>query len=213
MYREDVIIPLVAGKKVLDCGGIDHWAMEMKCEDGNWLHGIIAQYASSCLGIDILEEAVERANNQGQYQFIVGNVEELPFDKEFDVIVAGEIVEHIYNMGLFLDSAWRSLREDGILVITTPSHHSISSIVSSTIFGKEICHPEHTCYYSKQTLSYIVAKHGFRISALHLLSRPAKSPIVARLRSLIIRMRPSLAEQLVLVAHKIPSQSKYDGKW
>lgn len=46
MYREDIIIPLVVGKKVLDCGGIDHWAMKMKQEDGNWLHGIVAQHAA-----------------------------------------------------------------------------------------------------------------------------------------------------------------------
>src|SRR5688572_6855019 len=125
MYREDVIIPLITGKDVLDCGGIDHWAMSMKQGRGDWLHALIAQRAKSVIGVDILDEAVETVNSHGKYRFVVGNVEELDFDHEFDVVVAGEIVEHIYNMGNFLDSAWRALRRDGLLIITTPGHHAL----------------------------------------------------------------------------------------
>ena len=129
MYREDVIIPLVKNKNVLDCGGIDHWAMLLKQRQGVWLHEVIARHAKSVVGIDILETAVEEVAKQGKYTFMVANVENLPFHNEFDVIIAGEIVEHIYNMGLFLDSAWRSLNGDGILVITTPNYHAISKVI------------------------------------------------------------------------------------
>lgn len=213
MYREDVIIPLVTNKDVLDCGGVDHWAMTMKQERGDWLHGTIAEHARSILGVDILEESVEKVNAQGRYRFIVGNVEELGFDQEFDVVVAGEIVEHIYNMGQFLDSAWRALRKDGVLIITTPGHHALAKVLYSALLNRESCHPEHTCYYSKQTLSYIVSKHGFSVREVHLLSRRAASPLVERIRNAVIRLRPSLAEQLVLVAQKGYTQSKYEGKW
>lgn len=213
MYREDIIIPLVTNKDVLDCGGIDHWAMQLKQEKGQWLHAIIAQHAKSVIGVDILEESVIEVNKKKQYKFITGNVEDLPFKQEFEVIVAGEIVEHIYNMGLFLDSAWRSLKTDGVLIITTPNYHAISSIVKSVFWGKESVHPEHTCYYSKKTLSYVVEKHGFEIVMFYFVSRPARSTIIKIIRDLIIYIRPNLAEILVLVAKKLPEQVKYTDKW
>jgi ubiquinone/menaquinone biosynthesis C-methylase UbiE len=213
MYREDVIVPLIKGKIVLDCGGIDHWAMKMKQDRGDWLHAIIADHAKSVIGVDILEENVNEINSQGKYNFVVANVEHLPFRDQFEVVVAGEIVEHIYNMGLFLDSAWEALHANGLLIITTPNNNAISNVLYAMALGKENCHPEHTCYYSKQTLTYIVEKHGFKIQAFFSLSRPARSRIVKFLRDAIIKIRPALAEQLVLVAYKLPEQKKYDDKW
>lgn len=213
MYREEIILPLVVGKRVLDCGGVDHWATDKKIAEGTWLHAQIAACASSCIGVDILEEPVKRINQQGKYNFIVANVEQLPFYEEFDVVVAGEIVEHLYNMGSFLDSVWRSLCADGYLIITTPNFHRLSSIVYSLLLNKEVCHPEHTCYYSKQTLSYIVEKHGFVVENHYLLSRKAKSVIIEKLRNAIIRLRPTVAETILLVARKVPMQHKYADKW
>lgn len=213
MYREDVIVPYVAGRKVLDCGGIDHSFVEDKQKQGIWLHGIIAQHAQRCVGVDILAERVAEINRQGQYQFTVGNVEELPFDGEFDVVVAGELIEHVYNAGLFLDSAWRALVDDGVLIITTPNYHTISSILYSVIAGKEVCHPEHTCYYSRQTLCYLVERHGFVVEECHIVNRVARYRLTERMRDVVRLVRPGLSETLVLVARKQPTQNKYGDKW
>ena len=213
MLRNEIIIPLVRGKKVLDCGGVDHWAFQFKQDRGDWLHAEVAAIASSCLGIDILEEHVDKINDMGKYRFEAHNVESLPYTEEYDVVIAGELAEHLYNLGLFLDSAWRSLVPDGLLIITTPNAYALSPWLRAALTGKEQCHPEHTCYLSPQTLSYVVSKHGFAVRAVHLAERPAHNRIIAGLRSLIGRVRPILSEQLVLVAEKVGSQNKYHGKW
>jgi len=154
VFREDVILPYVKDKHVLDCGSVDHRFFTEKQENGEWLHASIAKHAKTCLGVDILADRVAEINRIGTYQFVAANVEHLPFDREFDVVVAGELIEHVYNASLFVDCAWRALRDGGILIVTTPNYHAFSMIWSSVIRGREICHEEHTCYYSKQTLEY-----------------------------------------------------------
>lgn len=213
IYREDIIIPLVTDKKVLDCGGIDHWAAELKQLRGDWLHGIIAEHSSFCLGVDILEDETQKVNRQKKYNFLVANVEALPFKGKFDVIVAGEIVEHIYNMGLFLESAWEALVKEGILIITTPNCYSASLWLKAAFHAKERCHPEHTCYYSVQTLTYVVKRHGFKVVQSNILPRSAKSRIIHLFRNIIALVRPIFSETIFLIAKKMPMQDKYSRKW
>jgi 2-polyprenyl-3-methyl-5-hydroxy-6-metoxy-1,4-benzoquinol methylase len=212
MRREEVIVRYVAGRDVLDIGGVDHSAFAQKSENGEWLHSIIRNSARSCLGIDILEDRVRELHEHG-YQFLVANSEALPFQNAFDVIVAGELVEHVYNMGLTLDSAWRALRPAGRLIITTPNNYALSKVLYALLPGREVCHPEHTCYYSLQTLSYIVSKHGFRIIEQHGLGRRAKYSLLTKVYDATSRWRPILGEVLVHVFERVPKQSKYSGKW
>ena len=43
------------------------------------------------------------------------------FEKSFDLITAGDIVEHIGNLDGFFNSCFSNLKEDGSLLITTPN--------------------------------------------------------------------------------------------
>jgi len=213
MFREELIIPLVANKRVLDCGGVDHSFTEKRQATGTWLHDTICQHAGTCLGVDILADRVEEINRTGRYKFTVANVEDLRFDEEFDVVVAGELIEHLYNPGRFLDSAWRALKSDGTLVITTPNCFSWSSHLYAVVTGKEVCHEEHTHWHSKHTLTYLVKTHGFDVQAFYFVDRESRYRILDYFRSLVTAIRPNLSLRLMLVARKLPKQNKYDDKW
>jgi len=213
MYREELILEHVGDKKVLDCGGADHYAFQEKLASKEWLHDKIAGRAKECIGVDILKQRVDEINKQGRYRFIEANVEKLPFQEEFDVVVAGEIVEHVYNCGLFLDSAWRALKQNGKLIITTPNAYSLTGIIYSIFRRKERCHPEHVCYYSPQTLRYLVERHGFSIDELHCMSRPSQSRLIEIMRALVIRWNPLLGEKIVVIASKTPEKKLYTGSW
>jgi 2-polyprenyl-3-methyl-5-hydroxy-6-metoxy-1,4-benzoquinol methylase len=213
VYRDRIIVPIVAGKSVLDCGGINHSWIDADREKGFWLHSLIAEHASKCIGIDILGEHVARVNQEGQYQFIEGNVEELEFDSEYEIVVGGEIIEHLYNPGRFLDSAWRALKPNGQLLLTTPNFLGISRLSISIATGRERVHPEHTCYYSAKTLEYVVSRHGFHVEWVKLVGRRSKLPPIQWLRDVACWFRPVLNETLVLLATKTESQKKYEGIW
>lgn len=213
MNREDLILSHVDGQRVLDCGGADHYAFAEKVAEGEWLHDKIATRARECIGIDILKSRVDEINKTGKYKFLAANVENLQFKEEFDVVVAGEIIEHVFNAGAFLNSMWRALKPGGKLILTTPNAFSLTAVLNVMLLRRERCHPEHVTYYSPQTLRYIVERHGFKISEFETVTRPSKRFWIRALRALAIKLNPLLGEKLVLVAQKTASQTLYDGSW
>ena len=81
MFREEILLPLVTGMDVLDCGGIDHTFTDEKREKNEWLHAKIASVASRCVGVDILESEVRRINEAGNFHFVSENAETCHFLK------------------------------------------------------------------------------------------------------------------------------------
>lgn len=211
--RERIILPLVKGRRVLDCGGVDHGAFAEKQETNTWLHGLMAAEAGEILGIDILEENIRKINAGGKYKFVHGNVEDMPFKEEFDVVVGGEIIEHLYNPGRFLASAWRALRPGGKLILTTPNALCMSGVLNAWLRRRELVHPEHTCEYTPTTLSYLVSHHGFKNVVVHKLNRPAKFAALEKARGLLIKLNPLVCETLLLVAEKGENTNAYADKW
>jgi len=88
-------------KRVLDIGCVAHDLARM--DAANWLHGQIAGVAASCLGVDIHGEGVSEMRRRG-FQAIEHDLAQglgpLDLEKPFDVIVAGELIEHVESMGI-----------------------------------------------------------------------------------------------------------------
>lgn len=102
--------------KVLDVGcGPGHLA--------EYLQGIdkIEMY-----GCDISDEALKIAEKKGMKTTKVNLWEKFPFaDKSFDIIIATEVIEHIYDTEYFIDEIKRILKDDGYLILTTPNVASL----------------------------------------------------------------------------------------
>jgi 2-polyprenyl-3-methyl-5-hydroxy-6-metoxy-1,4-benzoquinol methylase len=61
------------------------------------------------------------AQRSGVPSVVAGDAEQLAFaSKSFDVVLASEVVEHLWKPQNFLDEAHRVLRSDGYLIIETP---------------------------------------------------------------------------------------------
>ncbi|HEV8594474.1 MAG TPA: methyltransferase domain-containing protein, partial [Thermoplasmata archaeon] len=95
------ILELVEGKDVLDCGCIGDVAENLE-EAKKASHEQIAKRAKYCLGIDIWKQEVEKRKAMG-YNVVDGNVETMSLERQFDVIVASDLIEHLANPGLFLE--------------------------------------------------------------------------------------------------------------
>ena len=103
------------GKRVLDVGVVDH-----TLGSGQSLHRALASVASDILGVDVLEAAVEALRAKG-FNVRVCDITRDPVDGEFDVMVCGEVIEHLDNPGGLFEAANRVLAAGGRLVLTTPN--------------------------------------------------------------------------------------------
>ena len=195
--REDWLETFCHGKSVLHLGCADTLYTEARLRNlATLLHFRIARVANKLVGFDNSKPDLERLRVRWpSWEFVLGNVEHMEensFPAPFDVILAGEIIEHLLNPGLFLRSARQHLTPGlGRLVITTPNHFG-SRRYLHVIAGREKCHPQHTCYYSYHTLSTMLEMCGYRVEqALGYPTAPG-SGLVRRVLRAAVETLPSM---------------------
>ena len=189
--REEFILEKCKNKRVLHLGCAAYPFTRENIESGKFLHSKITDVADSCVGVDLNAEAVKDLREQWGYEnVIVGDAErldELGLDP-FDLVVAGEIIEHLNNPGLFLKSAWAVMKDESELLITTTNAFCLRRILR-VVFGKESVHPHHTYYFSHITLRSLVTRFGYKQEEAHSYFAANKSPLLPylaeRLSSLI----------------------------
>lgn len=114
-HRYNLLGEVVKGKKVLDAA----------CGSGYGTY-IIAQNAQSATGIDISEEAVEFCKENYKRENLCYkrmSAADMQFaDNEFDVVISFETIEHLpfELQKAFLKEITRVLKEDGILIMSSP---------------------------------------------------------------------------------------------
>ncbi len=167
-YRKDEILKYCIDKEVLHIGFIQHshlWREKIKQND--WLHNKLISVAKHVVGIDYLKDEVEVIKKELGVEAYFGDatkLEELSLEKKFDVIVCGELIEHISNPGLMLDGLKRFMDKDSILIITTPNpwrdlwvRHMFTNYNEENWLNKE-----HVCWYSFQTLKQLLERYGYQ---------------------------------------------------
>lgn len=117
LHRYYSIAPLLKDKTVLD----------VACGEG-YGTAIIAQFATSVVGVDIDAEVINAAldkytNQYPNATFISGSASNLPFKNNlFDVVVSLETIEHLSvdMQRQFMEEIKRVLLPGGILIMSTP---------------------------------------------------------------------------------------------
>lgn len=162
--RVQKVLKLIGrGKKVLDLG----------CFDGA-ISQKIAASGNQVWGIDASEQAVKQARKK-KVKAQVGDVSQKLAFKEgfFDVVFAGEIIEHILDTDFFLEEIKRVLRVNGELVITTPNVASLGRrlllfLGKNPYFEVALGFPigrssGHIRFYTKELLVNFLKHKGFNV--------------------------------------------------
>src|SRR5882757_1232432 len=126
--RVAYLCDLARGKRVLDVGVVEHFASASA--SGQWLHGRLCEAAKSCVGVDILEEEIAAIRTRG-YDIRVVDLTRQALNEKFELIVMGEIIEHIDAPGALLRNVAAMLADGGVLVLTTPNPWYANVIVKN----------------------------------------------------------------------------------
>ena len=156
--REEVIIDLIRGKRVLDVGSLGQ-------SDEYCMWRTIARYAGYAKGID-LPDGVQvltdkfKVKDEGYRhredpRIVYGNMETIDLGERFDIVVAGDVIEHVSNQGLFLENIKKHLQPKGNLVITTPNAKWPTVFLRPNV--------THTLWHDIYTLKNLLARHGFKV--------------------------------------------------
>jgi len=163
--KESFIADMCAGKAVLDLGCIRHSA-EFALKDASWLHEKIKAVAKKIVGVDYLPEEIAKINSHG-YDVIYGDVtKSLRINEKFDVIVAGDLLEHLTNFEGFFYNCSALLNPDGIVIITTPNPFFCGEFHYVAFKKNFVVNPEHTCWIDPQCLEQLSGRFGFSIMEL-----------------------------------------------
>jgi 2-polyprenyl-3-methyl-5-hydroxy-6-metoxy-1,4-benzoquinol methylase len=207
--RHKFIASLVKNKEVLDLGCV---GSVVELGDSHlWLHRIMCESARKVTGLDGNSEGVVRMKELG-YDARLGDFTDFDLKSMYDVVVAGEILEHSSNPAGILASIHRHLRPEGLLVVSVPNILSIVYVLENFLFGHEIDNPEHICCYTETTLVRTLRKAGYEIDAVHYIAQYSgyltknKFLKVLFMTKHIIQVlagyiRPSYCQNILVLAH------------
>lgn len=140
--------------------------LDVGCGEGAILRSVESQ-TSLRVGTDIalpaLRSAIAKRPDTG---FVCAGADEgLPFRSEaFDVVFAGDIIEHLFDCGAFIKEVHRVLKPDGLLALTLPCHQLAKRVLISAFFFERHFDPEgaHIRFFTQKSLTRLLARNGFR---------------------------------------------------
>jgi 2-polyprenyl-3-methyl-5-hydroxy-6-metoxy-1,4-benzoquinol methylase len=156
--RAFLLAHVSAGDRVLDLGA----------GDGAFA-GVLVGAGARVAGVDVAEEALRRARLRvpGADLRHVAEGAQLPFGEDaFDVVWAGEVLEHVADVVGVLAQVRRVLRWGGTLLATTPHHGRVALAALALRPGpalEEHFDPraDHLRFFTARSLRELVAAAGF----------------------------------------------------
>lgn len=215
--RIGTVRELVRGRRVIDLGFVDEGQMSAKAGRGTWLHDVVRSEARECVGVDADVSGVEHARALG-LDAHVGDVEDAASLaglglEPAEVVLAGELLEHLDRSGDFLEAVKPLVAPGGVLVLTTPNAHALTNVLGG-LAGRELVNPDHVAWLSWRTVATLLDRHGWRLERLdyYRFPRVESGPRAARLlfnsyqlaAAPLFRLRPNLADGLLAVARLEP---------
>ena len=131
---------------------------EIGCGTGYVMSGIQREFQNLRLyGSDIFSNGLSYAKQRlsDDVSLLHMDARKIPFDEEFDVLGAFDVLEHIDEDGAVLRQMFQATKPGGGIILTVPQHRFLWSIVDERSFHKR--------RYTKKELTGKVKDAGFQI--------------------------------------------------
>jgi len=160
----DWVTDLCRAKRVLDLGAYDETAVDLKEGTGWWLHGRLFEVASAVVGVDnsplLPAEGLRTSERSRIVPGDILHLEDVALDEPPEVVVAGELIEHVPDPVRFLQGLAGDPRFHGATaVITTPNASAFHNFFLG-VFRRESTHHDHVAIHSYKTLNTLCRKAG-----------------------------------------------------
>lgn len=198
--RDGEILGLCSNRTVLHLGAADAPFHREKARDGCLLHQKVRSVAAEVLGIDQDEEAVRYLQTvHGMTDITLADACQIQVKQPYEVVLCCDIIEHVSNPGLLLDSCRQCMAPDGILVLTTANAASLK-LAGRALLGREAVHWDHVAWYSFGTVGTVLLRHSFLPLAVGFFCYPTITAFARVLFGSCARIRPATADGILMTA-------------
>lgn len=152
------------GLRVLDIGCGDGTCSKLILDMGNEVYGVDKR-------ADRVESAVRKGVRAEAFDLVHG----LPFeDGFFELVLASEILEHVYDTDFFLEEVNRVLKKNGVLIITVPNIACLPNRIRAMLglYPKYVAPSrrhwgvgEHVRAFTKGVLTELLERKGFMVES------------------------------------------------
>jgi len=141
--------------------------LDIGCQNGE-MCSMLHKEDFEVYGVDVDNKCIVKAKEtQPQIEFKCADCGNgIPFpDEFFDIVWAGDVIEHICNTDIFINEINRVLKMGGSFVLSTPTHNRIKNIVIALFRFEAHFNPEfpHYRFYTLKSLKNVLENRGFKI--------------------------------------------------
>ncbi len=161
----------VRGATVFDLGALDETAYGAKQTNTSWLHARLCSSAASVVGIDssllVPDEGLRTASNGKIIRADIFDLQRIVDQYgQPDILVAGEIIEHLPDASALLTALKHTPSLAGTrLLVSTPNaccwHNFLIGLA-----GRESMHRDHLQVYSYKVLATLFERQGYRVESI-----------------------------------------------
>ena len=157
-----------SGRSVLDIGCVNHNPQNYKSR--YWVHKAITAVSKDVVGLDDSTEGVSYLTSLG-YNIVAADAQNFNLGRRFEVIVAGDLIEHLVNFDGFLRSCLQHLEPHGRLLLSSPNPWYWKNTARAMLYPEVKNNIEHTCWLCPRTMRQLLARYGMEVEELRFGSR------------------------------------------
>jgi 2-polyprenyl-3-methyl-5-hydroxy-6-metoxy-1,4-benzoquinol methylase len=154
------------------------YLLDIGCGNGALCH-LLTQHHFSAFGIDADQQAIQIAKQQYPkttfFQYSLQQNPQLLLNQLghlVEMVIATEVIEHLYSPQLLLNFAATCLMPNGQLIISTPYHGYLKNLALSLSNHWDQHHTAlweggHIKFFSQNTITALLNQHNFRVKKIY----------------------------------------------
>lgn len=197
IFNQDAIYtrkksPYSSHQKIVGLANGGGKLLEIGAANG-FLNQALEEKGFEYLGIDNKDQHSSSLSKDKYLKCELENLDGLDLKREYDYVIAADILESIQDTDKFLNSARTLLKENGSLIVSVPNIvlwiYRLSVLIGRFNYSSRgILDRTHIRFFTKFSIIQLLKKNGFAITAVHATSLPFEVVFESSGRSRFIKI-------------------------
>jgi 2-polyprenyl-3-methyl-5-hydroxy-6-metoxy-1,4-benzoquinol methylase len=163
--KDSIFLEASHARSVLDIGVCEHTLENI--DSPQWFHKKLYGHASHVKGVDIDESLVRELKAREFNVDVVDACSQIDLGERFEVVLIGDVIEHVANPEALLSFAKRHLVPGGRIFVSTPNPFSILWFRQVATHGSFHGNLQHVAWFAPVNANELARRVGLIFSAYY----------------------------------------------